>query len=140
MTAETSDLLIISTRGPDDAPVCELAWRGEFWYAPVAEVRATALDLFTCAAYAEMIRHLMATLNLDAPTATALTSDMLGQLRSEEFGTPATVTLMPAVSKPAGPAKRRKALVLIRRDRARRAPWEGEVDAVGGAENGGPVP
>jgi hypothetical protein len=37
----TADILTItSTRGPDDEPVCELAWKGDHWYAPVADVRA----------------------------------------------------------------------------------------------------
>ena len=114
---------IQSTRDPDGEPVCEITWGRRRWYAPVAEVRAAALDLLTCAAYAELMMHLMITLHLDAATMTAMMSDLLSRLRSAEFGTPATVTLMPG-----GSTKRRQALVLIKRDRG--GAWEAEIDAI----------
>jgi hypothetical protein len=114
---------IESTRGPDDKPVCLITWGSMQWYAPVADVRVTALDLLTCAAYAEMAMHLKLALDLDAGTASALMSDLLSQQRSEEFGTLSTITLMPA-----GSTKRRLAVVLLRRVRGGSG-WDGEVDA-----------
>ena len=114
-------LSVISTRGPDDEPVCELQWHGESWYAPVADVRVTAQDLITCAAYADLMMHLMATLRLPGETVAALMSDLLSRQRSEEFGTASTITVMPA-----GSSKRKMAVVLLKRDRG--GAWEGEID------------
>jgi hypothetical protein len=117
------DLWIESTADADGEPVCLITWGPVQWYAPVADVRETALDLVTCAAYAEMAMHLKLALNLDAGTASALMSDLLSQQRSEEFGTASTITLMPA-----GSTKRRLAVVLLRRVRGGSG-WDGEVDA-----------
>jgi hypothetical protein len=113
---------IESTADADGEPVCLITWGAVQWYAPVADVRVTALDLFTCAAYAEMAMHLKFALDLDAGTTAALMSDLLSRQRSEEFGTASTITLMPA-----GSTKRRLAVVLMRRVRGGSG-WDGEVD------------
>jgi hypothetical protein len=100
---------VISTRGPDDKPVCEINWGKKRYYAPVADVRQTALDLVTCAAYAEMMMKL-AGLGLPARHVSAFTSDLLSDAGRTMFGTPRTITLLPA-----GSTKRKQALVLLNR-------------------------
>ena len=102
-------LWIISTRDPDGQPVCEITWDAKRWYAPVADVRQTAIDLVTCAAYAEMMMKL-AGLGLPAVHVSAFTSDLLSDAGRTMFGTPKTLTLLPA-----GSTKRKEALVLLRR-------------------------
>ena len=100
---------VISTRGPDDEPVCEINWGDKHYYAPVADVRQTALDLVTCAAYAEMMMKL-ATLGIPAQAVSAFTTDLLSDAGRTMFGTPRTITLLPA-----GSTKRKQALVLLNR-------------------------
>lgn len=103
---------IVSTRGPDDEPVCELTWDALQWYAPVEDVRQTAIDLVTCAAYAEMMMQLVVPpLKLPPDVVSVFMSDLLHTTgRREEFGAATTIRLMPA-----GSSKRREALVLLRR-------------------------
>jgi len=108
--ADDDTLWIISTRDPDGVPVCQLTWHGVDWYASVAEVRETAGDLMTCAAYAEMMMTLLDRLDLDAGTVTAFMTDLLRGRKKRYFGTPATITLMPA-----GSSARRVPVVLIKR-------------------------
>jgi hypothetical protein len=122
--ADTADILTItSTRGPDDDPVCEIAWKGDRWYAPVADVRATALDLVTCAAYAEMMMHLITVVNLPPSVVAALVTDLLASQGRKRFGTVSTVELLPA-----GSSKAKTAVVLIiRKQRGFR--HDGMVDA-----------
>jgi len=105
----TDTIWIVSTRGPDDKPVCEITWDDKRYYAPVADVRQTALDLVTCAAYAEMMMKL-AGLGLPAVHVSAFTSDLLSDAGRSMFGSPRTITLLPA-----GSTKRGEALVLLRR-------------------------
>jgi len=100
---------VTSTRDPDGRPVCEINWGDKHYYAPVADVRQTALDLVTCAAYAEMMMKLAA-LGLPAGHVSAFTTDLLSDAGRTMFGTPRTVTLLPA-----GSTKRKQALVLLRR-------------------------
>lgn len=91
---------ITSTRDPDGEPVCELSWGSQDWYAPVADVRQTALDLVTCAAYAEMMRELIITAKLPPPTVEAFTTSLLrGAGRRQAFGTGTTMDLIPAGAK-----------------------------------------
>jgi len=106
---------IASTRDPDGEPVCELTWGGEHWYAPVADVRQTALDLVTCSAYAEMMREMVAGAKIPPATVEAFTTVLLRDSgRDHAFGTESTVEVMPAsgVHKPTG---RRRAVVLLAR-------------------------
>src|SRR5256885_724339 len=68
---------ITSTRGPDDEPVCEITWGPMPWYAPVADVRQTALDLMNCAAYAEWIHLLITKVEIPLATVEAIMVDMM---------------------------------------------------------------
>jgi hypothetical protein len=108
---EDDALQVESTRGPDDEPACLLTWGPHQWYAPVEEVRRAALDMVSCAAYAEMMMTLVAKLKLDGRIASALVTDILtGRGRERSFGTPGTVDLIPA-----GSTKTGDAVVLIGR-------------------------
>jgi len=104
MTDDGEALWIESTRGPDDEPACLITWSGFQWYANVAEVRRTALDMVSCAAYAEMMMTLVARLKLDGKIASALITDLLDSRGRERFGTPETVDLIPAGSTRSGDA------------------------------------
>ena len=99
-----------STRGPDDEPVCRLAWGPDRWHAPVDEIRKTALDLVSCAAYAEMMMLLVGKLSLPGSTASAFITDLLNSRGGRGFGSGATVDLVPA-----GSTKTGDAVVLIGR-------------------------
>ena len=108
---DRGSIWIQSTRDPDGEPVCELTWDAIQWYAPVEDVRQTATDLVTCAAYAEMMILLVTTVGLPADAVSAVMTDLLAQTgRREEFGTADTIRLTPA-----GSSKRRESLVLLRR-------------------------
>ena len=94
----TGTIWIVSTRGPDDKPVREITWDAKRYYAPVEDVRQTAIDLVTCAAYAEMMMKL-AGLGLPAvQTCPRFTSDLLSDAGRSMFGSRKTVTLLPAGS------------------------------------------
>lgn len=100
---------VTSTRDPDGKPVCEIKWGTKRYYAPVADVRITALGLVTCAAYAEMMMKLVG-LGMPPATVSAFASDLLHDAHRTMFGTPSTITLLPA-----GSSKRKEALVILRR-------------------------
>lgn len=68
---------ITSTRNADGKPVCELNWGPQGWYAPVADVRQTAMDLVSCAAYAEFIHLLITKVGLPPATVEAVTLDLM---------------------------------------------------------------
>lgn len=125
-TTDTDDdadriIWVTSTRsGPGGEPACEITWRGTTWHAPVADMRTTAIDLLTCAAYAEMMMQLATTLKLPAQTISAFTTDLLAASGRTMFGTPATLDMLPA-----GSTRRGEAVVLVRRDAT--ANWEGVV-------------
>lgn len=103
---------IASTRDPDGEPVCELAWGQKHWYAPVADVRRTALDLVTCAAYAEMMREMILKAGIPPSTVEAFATSLLrgvGRRQSQPwsgggFGAATTMDLIPAsgIHKPTG--------------------------------------
>jgi hypothetical protein len=81
----TGDVIWIrSTRGPDDEPVCEITWDGLRRYATVDLVRATAIDLVTCAAYAEMMMKLVQ-IGLPPAQVSAFTSDLLSGAGRRRF-------------------------------------------------------
>ena len=101
---------IQSTRGPDDEPACEITWGPLQFYAPVDDVRETAIDLVTCAAYAEMMMTLIIKVSLPPATVSQFTTDLLSGREKRFFGAKTTLTLLPA-----GSSKRREALVLLSR-------------------------
>lgn len=97
-------LWIKSTRGPDDEPACLFTWSQFQWYAPVADVRKSALDLVVCAAYAEMMMLTVAKLRLDGKTASAFITDLLASTGARQFGGDDTVDLLPGGSTRTGEA------------------------------------
>jgi hypothetical protein len=101
---------IASTRDPDNEPVCEVTGGGVRCYAPVGDVRETAADLMTCAAYAEMMMTLITRAGLGADVVSQLATDMLGGREKRFFGAKTTMELLPA-----GSSKRKQALVLLKR-------------------------
>lgn len=109
MTDDEEALWVESTRGPDDEPACLLTWGPHQWYATVADVRKTALDMMSCAAAAEMMMMLAAKLEMPGPMASRLLGDLLSDT-GREFGADGTVELTPA-----GSTKTGDAVVLLRR-------------------------
>ena len=103
-------LAALTGDGPDDEPVCKVTWDGRGWHAPVEDVRETALDLVTCAAYAEMMMTLITRAKLSPEIVSRLATEMLDGRDKRSFGAKATMTLLPA-----GSSKRRQALVLLKR-------------------------
>lgn len=77
MNDEPETVWIASVRDPDGKPVCELAWGAERWSAPVADVRQTAMDLVSCAAYAEWIYLMVTRVGLPPATVEAVTVDLM---------------------------------------------------------------
>lgn len=112
MTVSNEDqpLWVASTRGPDDEPVCLFTWSALQWYAPVAAVRAAALDLVTCTAYAEMMMIMAVKLKLDGHVASAFATDLLRATGRRKLGNAETVDLVPA-----GSTQSQEAVVLIQR-------------------------
>ena len=113
--ADDESIWIQSTRDPDREHSCQLDWGPIQWYAPVADVRSTALDLVTCAAYSEMMMKLVG-IGLPAAQVSAFTTDLLSDAGRTQFGAGTTLDLMPA-----GSTKRREALVLVSRGSMRGA-------------------
>jgi hypothetical protein len=101
---------IESTRGPDDEPACLITFGPLQYYAPVADVRQTAIDLVTCAAYAELMMTLIVKVNLPAGVVSELATDLLSGGDRSYFGAKTTMTLLPA-----GSSKQQQALVLLKR-------------------------
>jgi hypothetical protein len=85
-----------------------ITWDGLDWIAPAEDVRTTALDLVTCAAYAEMMMQLIIGAGIPAATVSAFTTVLLQEAGRSMFGTPRTMTLTPA-----GDSKRKQPLVLL---------------------------
>jgi len=108
--SDDDSIWIESTRGPDDEAVCQISWNGLDWYAPVEDVRETAIDLVTCAAYAEMMMTLVVKLSLSADVVSRFATDLLSGAGRRFFGAKTTLMLTPA-----GSTKRREALVLVKR-------------------------
>lgn len=106
-------ITIVSGRDPDRPTDCLISWDGHDWTATAQLVRATAADLFTVAAYADMIIHLVVETRLDPDTASALAGDLIvSQTGRHAFGSEHTISLLPA-----GSTKKRKGMVHIRRGR-----------------------
>ena len=110
MTDDGESIWIESTRGPDDEPACLITWSALQYYAPVDDVRETAIDLVTCAAYAEMMMTLIVEVNLPANVVSQFTTDLLSGRDKRYFGAKTTMMLMPA-----GSSKRKEPLVLLNR-------------------------
>lgn len=108
MTGKDETIHIQSCRDADP-PSCEISWGPLQFYAPVHDVRLTALDLVTCAAYAEMMMKLVG-IGMPPDKVSAFTTDLLADSQRRMFGTATTVKLLPA-----GASKRREALVLVTR-------------------------
>jgi len=106
-------LTIASTSDPDGAPVCQLTWGPVQWYAGVAEVRQTAMDLLSVAAYAEWIHLLIARLDLAPPVVEQITADLMrASGRTTDHGHADTVMLYPASGRRKG---RRESVIIVKR-------------------------
>jgi hypothetical protein len=111
---DTDTVWIQSTRGPDNDPVCQLTWGPLQWYAPVDAVRDTALDLITCAAYADMMLLLITEVRLPPQVVSRFASHLVSQGRDKRyFGAKTTITLIPAGGH--DDHGRREAVVLLQR-------------------------
>lgn len=108
---------VASTRDADGKPVCELTWGPKGWYAPVADVRQTAMDLVSCAAYAEFIHLLITKVGLPPATVEAVTLDLM-QIggRTRDHGTDATIDVFPASGTVRATRKREPRVILRRGD------------------------
>jgi hypothetical protein len=107
---DNDSIWIESTRGPDDEPCCLITFGPLQAYASVEDVRTTALDLVTCAAYAELMMTMVVKLSLSADVVSRFTTDLLSGAGRRFFGAKTTLPLTPA-----GSTKRREALVLLKR-------------------------
>ena len=108
MGGSDAGIWVTSGRYPDGEASCKITWDGQEWIAPVEDIRVTALDLVTCAAYAEMMMKLI-DLGLPPQHVTAFTTDLLSDAGRRMFGTEQAITVMPA-----GSSKRRQPLVLLK--------------------------
>lgn len=113
LSDRTDTIWIVSTRDPDRQPVCKLRWGPEEWYAPVADVRETALDLLECAVYAQQLILLHTRVGLPPHVISEFIGDLAGQHRppgKRFFGAKSTITLAPG-----GSTKRRESVVMLKR-------------------------
>jgi hypothetical protein len=102
---------------------CLIRWRAQEWYAPVADVRATAEDLFTCAAYADLIGELIRA-GIPAHIITGLTTAMLKDRKPRHFGTAQTLYVLPGGSS----ARKAGGVGLSRRNAFHKGGAEGMLD------------
>jgi hypothetical protein len=109
-TGENDSIWIESTRGPDDEPACLITFGPLQYYAPVEDVRATALDLITCAAYAELMMTMVVKVGLGPDVVSRFATDLLSGAGRRYFGARTTLLLTPA-----GSTRRKEALVLVKR-------------------------
>jgi len=131
--ADDTVLTIESTRSVDDAPAaCLLRWGAREWYASVPAVRQTAEDLFTCAAYADMIGELLR-VGMDAQAVGGLTTAMLAGRKSRYFGSPDTLYVLPG-----GSSARKVGVVMLgrRNHHFHRGQADGVLDAAEAREMG----
>lgn len=93
----TDDVIWIeSTRGRHDmGSACLIRWGAIEKYAPIVDVRQTAEDLFTCAAYADLIAELLR-VGFEPELITSMMTALLGT--RHHFGTPTTLFMIPAGS------------------------------------------
>lgn len=103
-------LWITSLRDHHDlGNACQITWGGREWFAGVGDVRQTAEDMFTAAAYADTIGQLLR-IGMEGAHITAMISSMLSRRDRKFFGSKSTVSLTPA-----GSSKRRVGLVIVKR-------------------------
>jgi hypothetical protein len=102
---------------------CLIRWGAQEWYAPVADVRTTAEDLFTCAAYADLIGELLR-IGLPRPQIAQMTTAMLRDRKPRYFGTPRTLHVLPAGSS----ARQAGAVVLSRQNAFHKGRADAQVD------------
>lgn len=88
---------------------CQIIWEGREWLASVDAVRSTAEDLFTCAAYADLIGELIR-LGINENHISGMVGSMLAGRDRSYFGHKNTLMLTPA-----GSTKRKVGVVVIRR-------------------------
>lgn len=99
---EDPSIWIVSTRDRQDlGPACQLTWGALEWYAAVADVQATAEDLFTVAAYAEMIGELLRA-GIAGNAIERMVQAMMISTDRTYFGAKETITLTPAGSSQRG--------------------------------------
>jgi hypothetical protein len=112
MTDDDAGIIHIeSTRGgPGSEPCCKITGPGFTDYPPVSAVRLTAVDLVTCAAYAELMMTLIHDAHIPAHAVTGLVSDTIRASGRDSFGTPATISCLPA-----GSSKTPKPVVIVER-------------------------
>jgi hypothetical protein len=101
---------IVPGRDPDRPAECLISWEGHDWTAGVERVRATAVDLFTAAAWADLMMLLVVKLRLDPGVVSAMAGDVLARSGRIELGSQATIMLTPA-----GSSATRTPLVMLRR-------------------------
>jgi hypothetical protein len=118
------DLWIESTRSRSGAdPVCLMRWNDHEKYVSVADVRQTAEDLFTCAAFADMISELMRK-DFESHLITAMVQATLRDGgKRDHFGTHSTLFLLPG-----GASAQQQGMVLIgRRDQFHKGKVDGAL-------------
>lgn len=98
---------------------CLIQWGPQQWYAPVADVRQTAEDLFACAAYADMIGELLRA-GLDGGTVERMVTALLRDRKPRYFGTPRTLYVLPGGSS----ARKAGAVALSRQNAFRKGKAE----------------
>ncbi|PZG20628.1 hypothetical protein [Nonomuraea aridisoli] len=102
---------IVGGLDPDAPTDCLISWRGQDWTATVDVVRATAVDLFTVASWADVMVHVTVKLGLDPNTASRFTGELIvSQTGRRAWGYDETLSLLPV-----GSTKDKRGLVLIRR-------------------------
>ncbi|MEV0586345.1 hypothetical protein [Nonomuraea sp. NPDC050310] len=113
MTTDADAIFILGNRDPDAPPSCLISWCGQDWVADVKHVRSTALDLMTCAAYADMLLHLTLQLGIDPSTAGGFAGSLIyTQTGRQSFGSAHTISLLPV-----GSTRQRMSAVRITRGR-----------------------
>lgn len=109
--ADQTVITIVPGRDPDAPTDCLISWQGQDWTAPVDVVRATVVDLFTVATWADVMMHVTMKLGLDPHTASEFTGDLIvSQTGRRDWGYAETLSLLPV-----GSTKDKQGLVLIRR-------------------------
>jgi hypothetical protein len=108
--ADEDTIWIESTRDPDGEAACLITWGALQCCASVDDVRQTASDLVTCAAYSEMMMTLVVKVKLPASVVSRFATDLLSGAGRSYFGAKTTVTMLPA-----GSSERQEAFVLLKR-------------------------
>ncbi|MFC6885314.1 MULTISPECIES: hypothetical protein [Actinomadura] len=122
----TDSVWIYSTRDPSNlGPACRLVWGSHEVYASVAAVRQTAEDLFTSAAYAELIGELIR-IGLPGGQTAQMVTSMIGARDTPYLGHKETLQVLPA-----GSTQRQCGVVLISKGSMRGQLDPGEARAMG---------